>query len=145
MADSSHHGAFKDHYRYRYITQLCRDFHKHHTNSEDLLWYALRNRKLGGFKFYRQHPFGRFVMDFYCHEARLVVEIDGGIHNKKDVKDYDGLRQGIIEEYGVRFFRCTTADVEAAQAHPLIPFLRRKGDSGNSQKGESSKRKNSNA
>jgi very-short-patch-repair endonuclease len=156
VAGSFRRGVFRDHYRYRYIPKLCREFRKHPAVSEDMLWQALRNRKLGGLEFYRQHPSGRFMVDFYCHEARLVIEIDGGIHNSEVVKEYDQLRQGIIENYDVRFYRCTSEDVEndlervlrdileASKAHPRSLSLRRVGSSGNSQKGECSKGKRSN-
>jgi very-short-patch-repair endonuclease len=51
------------------------------TDAEILLWKALRNRRLNGFKFRRQHPIKGFIADFYCHEARLVIEVDGEIHD----------------------------------------------------------------
>ncbi len=103
---------FLEHYRPEYIKYVCRELRKHPTKSEEILWQALRNRKLAGLKFYRQHPFGRSVVDFYCHEKRLVVEIDGGIHRKTDIQEYDRMRQEMIEGYGVRFYRCTSEDVE---------------------------------
>lgn len=75
------------------------------------MWQALRNRRLGGLKFLRQHPFGRSVVDFYCHEKRLVVEVDGGIHRSKDVQEYDRMRQELIQLRGIEFFRCSSEQV----------------------------------
>ncbi|MQY71751.1 MAG: DUF559 domain-containing protein [Candidatus Stahlbacteria bacterium] len=52
------------------------------TTTEAKIWTCLRNRRLLGAKFKRQHPIGRYIVDFYCHGAKLVVEIDGGGHNR---------------------------------------------------------------
>ena len=105
-------GEFLEHYQVKQIRGICRELRKHPTPSEDLLWQALRNRRLTGLKFLRQHPFGPSIVDFYCHEKRLVVEVDGGIHLNKDIQEYDKSRQEFIELYGVKFFRCTTEQVE---------------------------------
>lgn len=51
------------------------------TEAEDILWKHLRNKKLNGLKFRRQHPLDIFIADFYCHEKKLVIELDGGIHD----------------------------------------------------------------
>jgi very-short-patch-repair endonuclease len=63
------------------ILTFARTLRLHQTDAENLLWLLLRSRSLG-FKFRRQHPVGRFILDFYCHEAHLAVELDGGEHNK---------------------------------------------------------------
>ncbi len=73
-------GEFKQHYRIKPLKVTARRLRKRQTKSEKLLWLALRNRQLGGLKFLRQHPIGHSIVDFYCHENRLVIEIDGGIH-----------------------------------------------------------------
>jgi adenine-specific DNA-methyltransferase len=57
------------------------------TFAERLLWARLRQRELDGFKFRRQHPIGRFIVDFVCIEARVVVEIDGGQHAERRLRD----------------------------------------------------------
>lgn len=93
------------------VKQTVRDLRKNQTDGEAILWEALRNRKLAGRKFLRQHPiiFGTdgkqkfFVADFYCSEARMVVEVDGGIHNRQ--KDYDEFRDEIIKERGLKVLR----------------------------------------
>jgi very-short-patch-repair endonuclease len=76
-----------------------------------LLWSYLRNRHLGGFKFRRQEPFGSYVLDFYCHERALVVEIDGVGHYLANglVRDEDRTRR--LEALGLRVLRFTNADV----------------------------------
>lgn len=90
--------------------ELARRFRKNPTASEAILWEALRNRKLAGYKFRRQHPIQGFIVDFYCHEARLVVEVDGPIHEEQ--REYDQARQAIIEAEGNRFHRIPSEAVE---------------------------------
>lgn len=99
------------------ITQTVRDLRKRQTRAEAVLWQALRNRQLNGKKFLRQHPIRFeldgakqfFVADFYCHEARLVVEVDGGVHETQ--KEYDAFRTYIINELGIRVIRFPNKDV----------------------------------
>jgi very-short-patch-repair endonuclease len=69
------------------VQQAAKDLRKDMTPAEKILWQRLAERQPGGFKFRRQHPLGRFIADFYCAEARLVVEIDGGIHNAQSEQD----------------------------------------------------------
>jgi len=87
-----------------------------------MVWEQLRNRKLFNLKFRRQHVLEGFVVDFYCHELRLAVEIDGSIHNKQ--KDYDELRQMLIEEKGITFIRIQNEDINTNSA--ILPDLIRK-------------------
>ena len=54
------------------------------TPTEVKLWYALSNNQLNGFRFKNQHPISKFVVDFYCHKARLVIELDGEVHNEPE-------------------------------------------------------------
>ena len=100
------------------IKQTVRKLRKNQTKSESMFWQAVRNRKLKGKKFLRQHPIcfeidgGRrfFVADFYCHEKRLVVEIDGKIHIRQ--KDYDGFRTHIINTLGIQVIRFKNEEIE---------------------------------
>ena len=117
-------GEFKQHYRIKPLKATARSLRKRQTKSEKLLWQALRSRKLDGLKFLRQHPIGHSIVDFYCHEKRLVIEIDGGIHLNVDVKDRDKIRQKMIEDYDIRFFRCTTNEVESNLEGVLAGILK---------------------
>ena len=90
---------------------------KQPTRTEDLLWAALRNRSLVGRKFRRQHPIGRFILDFYCHEVRLAVEVDGAIHEFQ--RQADSERHQILESMGIRFLRLPVALVEQDLAAAL--------------------------
>ena len=87
----------------------ARELRKNATPAEKLLWKYLDNKGMCGFKFRRQHPVDGFVLDFYCSEGRLAVEIDGDIHRFQ--KEQDRERQMIIESKGIEFLRFTNEDV----------------------------------
>src|SRR5258708_7573125 len=72
------------------------------TPTEDILWRSLRSRRLNGLKFRRQHPIGAYIVDFYCHEKNLVVEIDGDSHYLPGAQEKDIIRQSFIEQRGFR-------------------------------------------
>ncbi len=74
------------------------------TRAEEVLWQALRNRQLG-VKFRRQHPIGTLIVDFYCHPAKLIVEIDGEVHGSPDQIERDVARTDWLEERGFRVIR----------------------------------------
>jgi very-short-patch-repair endonuclease len=82
------------------------------TPSEELLWQRLRNRQLLELKFRRQHPVGRFIVDFYCAEAKLVIEVDGAVH-KQSVEE-DAIRQRFLEELELRVLRFTNSEVDGS-------------------------------
>jgi very-short-patch-repair endonuclease len=65
----------------------------------------VRNRSIAGFKFRRQHPVGNFILDFYCEEARLAVELDGGEHNDDAAAVKDGNRTDLLENMGIHVVR----------------------------------------
>ncbi|HJY64285.1 MAG TPA: DUF559 domain-containing protein [Ignavibacteria bacterium] len=69
---------------------------KNETKAERILWNKLRNRKLSGFKFRRQHPIAGCVADFYCAEKKLIIELDGEIHNDIDRKINDESRTKLL-------------------------------------------------
>ena len=79
---------------------------------EETLWGRLRNRRLDGVKFRRQHPIGRYIADFYCEEAHLAIELDGGVHLRADQKEYDDARQSAIEGNGITVLRIKNHEVE---------------------------------
>jgi very-short-patch-repair endonuclease len=112
-----------DHKLPDYILVLCREFRKHLTGSEALLWRCLRNRSLNGLKFRRQYPIGRSIIDFYCHEHRLVVEVDGGIHLGNDQRLYDVARQHDLEDQGYTVLRLKAVDVEVSPERALGEIL----------------------
>jgi len=81
------------------------------TESEGLLWNELRNKRLNGYKFRRQHPIKRFIADFYCHEAKLVVELDGEIHNDIIVSEHDIGRTYELKEFDIKVIRFTNDEI----------------------------------
>ncbi len=82
------------------------------TAAEIKLWNALSNKKINGFRFKNQHPISKFVVDFYCHKARLVIELDGEVHNEREQADYDIGRTYEIESFGLKLIRFTNQQVE---------------------------------
>ncbi|MCH7606004.1 MAG: endonuclease domain-containing protein, partial [Chloroflexi bacterium] len=90
---------------------LARRLRGRSTGAEETLWGCLRNRRMSGAKFRRQHPLGRYIADFYCHEARLVIELEGPIHEKDDQKGYDRVRKDIIRQQGIRLLRFTNEEI----------------------------------
>lgn len=82
------------------------------TKAEDKLWQYLRNRKVNNLKFRRQHPFGEFVLDFYCHEIKLCIEVDGNIHDDKLIIETDNERLRILNDLGINVIRFKNEGVE---------------------------------
>ena len=76
---------------------------KHMTSAEVALWRALRRKGAGGFKFRRQQGIGSYVLDFYCPELRLCVELDGSSHDKK--YEYDVQRTAFLKQQGIKVIR----------------------------------------
>ncbi|HEY77339.1 MAG TPA: endonuclease domain-containing protein [Thermoflexia bacterium] len=91
------------------IQQRARELRQEMTPAERVLWERLRNRRLGGLKFRRQHPLGRFIVDFYCASHRLIIELDGPVH--KAQRDYDAARAEYLRERGYRILRFSNEQV----------------------------------
>ena len=75
------------------------------TEAEKLLWQKLKGRKFLGLKFRRQYSVAQFVLDFYCPEKKTAIELDGKIHDKKDIKNHDENRDGYIEGFKIKIIR----------------------------------------
>lgn len=101
--------------------RAARKLRESQTSTEQLLWNELRASRLNGLKFRRQHPVGRFVIDFYCASVGLAVEIDGGVHLPEVQRLADEDRQRTLEEQGTRFLRIS----DEAVAHSLPDVLDR--------------------
>ena len=102
-------------HRYRHATPelvaRARQLRREGTPAERILWEALRGRQLQGMRFRRQHPIETFILDFYCPQHKLVVEVDGGIHTEPTVRERDEERQRWIEAHGYEFLRFTNEEV----------------------------------
>lgn len=89
----------------------ARHLRRNQTAAEAKLWRVLRNRALNGWKFRRQYPIDRFIVDFACVEARLVVEVDGATHSTERERLYDAARARVIEACGFALLRILNADI----------------------------------
>lgn len=81
------------------------------TEAENLLWHNLRNRKLAGAKFRRQHPMNQFIVDFYCAHSKLALEVDGEIHHSKESSEHDENRTYELEQLGIKVIRFSNNQV----------------------------------
>lgn len=91
------------------ILKRARRLRKAQTPSEVSLWSRLRDRRLNDLKFYRQHPIGPYIVDFYHPDTRLVIEVDGGVH--LDQEEYDQSRTDWLTDHGYRVVRFTNDEV----------------------------------
>ncbi len=104
---------------YDLAKMTARNLRKRQTIAEEILWTILRNRGFLGKKFYRQYPIvfeylsrkKFYVADFYCHENKLIIEVDGKNHDYQ--KEYDKLRSYIINELGIRVVRFKNEEIES--------------------------------
>lgn len=93
------------------LTTVARVNRRNATPAEEYLWTALRDRKLDGWKFKRQKVIGKFVADFYCREAKLIVELDGAIHDARDAQIADALRTEFLKASGYTVIRFRNEEV----------------------------------
>ncbi|MFA6269861.1 MAG: endonuclease domain-containing protein [Candidatus Paceibacterota bacterium] len=87
------------------------ELRKRATPQEKLLWEKLRNQKLG-FRFKRQYSIGGYILDFYCAKKKLIIELDGEIHNTKEAKEYDAVRDKFFKELEYTTIRFLNEEVE---------------------------------
>ncbi len=100
-----YHGANQN------IQENAKVLRKRETKAEQMLWERINNKQLRGFKFRRQHPISCFIADFYCHKAKLIIELDGSIHNLHEVKEKDQGRTYEIEKLGITVIRFTNQEI----------------------------------
>ncbi|MFT3687382.1 MAG: endonuclease domain-containing protein [Phycisphaerales bacterium] len=99
------------------LKEFARYLRKNSTLSEVLLWQKIKNRSLG-VQFHRQIPLLNYIVDFYCHELLLAIEIDGNSHDFK--YEYDQFREGELEKAGVRFIRFSDLEVKQNMFNVLL-------------------------
>ena len=92
-----------------YIVDLARNLRNNMTDSEKKLWSKLRMKQINGYKSRCQHPIYRYILDFYCHEKRLAIEIDGKIHNSQ--KEYDRYRDEFLKSLEIETLHIKDVDV----------------------------------
>ena len=94
------------------LKTLAKALRKNMTFSEVLLWDELKQKKMLGFDFDRQRPIDEFIVDFYCKDLQLAIEIDGDSHDSEEAFEKDRKRQKRLEELGVRFLRFDDLEVK---------------------------------
>jgi very-short-patch-repair endonuclease len=99
------------------LKELAKQLRKNSTLSEVLLWQQLKGKQMKGYDFHRQKPIQHYIVDFFCHELMLAIEIDGITHNEKIA--YDMQRQKQIELLGIQFLRFTDEDIKGNLAGVL--------------------------
>ena len=105
------------------IQQFAREMREAPTDAEKRLWFCLRDRRLGGFKFRRQHPMGSYIADFICIEAGIIIELDGGQHAEDEQRKRDAQRTSFFESQGFRVLRFWNHDVLARTEAVLETIL----------------------
>lgn len=91
------------------LFELAKELRNNMTFAEKQLWAKLSKNQINGLKFRRQHPINNFIADFYCHSAKLIIEVDGGIHNFQ--KDYDKGRDYELNSLGLKVLRFSNEEV----------------------------------
>ncbi len=91
------------------LTKRARDMRHEPSKAENMLWQVLRNRQVNGLKFRRQHVLDNYIVDFFCVEKSLVIEVDGDSHSERVM--YDAHRTQWLESQGFKVLRFTNFDV----------------------------------
>ena len=127
------------------LVREARELRKNQTPAEETLWQLLRNKKLNGLKFRRQHQIGHYIVDFYCHERKLIVELDGAVHDTPERQKHDSVRNKFLTSSGFKIIRFRNEEVfnnieevlkQIADSTPPSPVGRGAGGEGNfSRKG----------
>jgi very-short-patch-repair endonuclease len=99
------------HFNKRSVKERRRALRKNMPLAEKLLWAKLRSKSVNGYKFRRQYSVEKYVIDFYCPQLKLAVEIDGESHFIEGAEDADRNRQSEIEQFGITFLRFTNIDI----------------------------------
>jgi very-short-patch-repair endonuclease len=110
------------------LSDRARDLRRNATKEERIVWRWLRDRRLRGLKFRRQHPILNYVADFYCVELKLIVEIDGRGHETPAEQHYDVRRACELSKIGVEIIRVRNEDVRkdsTATADTVIAAIER--------------------
>jgi leucyl-tRNA synthetase len=93
------------------LSDRRKELRKNPTEAEEKLWWYLRDKRLG-IKFRRQHSIGGYILDFICKDKKLIIEVDGEIHNTKEAREYDEVRDKYFKELGYEVLRFKNSEVE---------------------------------
>ena len=117
MSTSMHYGATMETF------QIAERLRREMTAAEKILWERVCKNQLG-VRIRRQHPIWKFIADFYCHEVKLVIEIDGGIHLHSENKEYDISRDIILKEFQIEILRFTNDEINNEPDHVIEKIKR---------------------
>ena len=87
------------------LKQRRRELRRNQTETEKIFWAHLRNKQFYGLKFFRQYSIGPYILDFYCPNMKLAVELDGGQHNQSESKEYEAVRTKYLKAQGIEVMR----------------------------------------
>jgi very-short-patch-repair endonuclease len=93
------------------IFKLAKELRENETEAEKALWTKLNKNQIFGFQFRRQHPINVFVADFYCPKIKLVIEVDGNIHEILEYEAHDIGRSGVLNDFGITVIRFTNDQI----------------------------------
>ncbi|MDO9463465.1 MAG: endonuclease domain-containing protein [Deltaproteobacteria bacterium] len=93
------------------LKPLSQQLREHMTAAENLLWSKLRRKQLKGYQFYRQKTIGRYIVDFYCPKAHLVIELDGSQHYSEIGKEKDSIRDDVLTKMGIKVLRFSDREI----------------------------------
>ncbi|HUW20416.1 MAG TPA: endonuclease domain-containing protein [Sedimentisphaerales bacterium] len=112
-------GHYRGGFDFSGLVETARKLRKKQTPAELVMWELLRDRRYMNLKFRRQHQFGDYIADFYCHEQKLVIELDGGVHAGKDQKKHDQRRDAYLVSMGLTVVRFKNEDFLASPENVL--------------------------
>jgi very-short-patch-repair endonuclease len=93
------------------LKQRRQDLRMNQTEAERTLWKHLRDKQVHGLKFFRQYSIGPYIVDFYCPQLKLAIELDGGQHNGDSAREYDEARSAYLQAQGIEVMRFWNHDV----------------------------------
>jgi len=104
------------------VFEMARNLRKNMTHAEMILWGYLKNN-FEGYRFRRQHPVNMYIADFYCHKLKLIIEVDGSIHYRDDVKENDIKKENDLKDMGYTIIRFSNDEV-GKSANRVLEQLR---------------------
>jgi very-short-patch-repair endonuclease len=107
----------------KYQKNKARYLRRNQTYAEGLLWKLLKSRKFDNLKFRRQHPIDNYVVDFYCKEKNVIIEIDGPLHEDEEKKIRDSIRQKYIESKGYNILRFKEKEISGNTDNFLLRLM----------------------
>ena len=112
-------GHYRGGFHFSGLVETARKLRKRQTPAELVMWELLRDRRYMNLKFRRQHQFGNYVADFYCHEQKLVIELDGPVHAGTRERKHDHQRDAYLVSMGLTVLRFKNEDFLASPEHAL--------------------------